>query len=262
MPGSSDRCGLLLDGRAVVLLVACSHFLERGVIIRTIFGETRRVRWKQLALARIASPKRQWRMHADRPETEAMQRGGSVKLQSLTVLGSGVAFMAGQAVLREDFDPRCACGRRARLWPRWRRRRWRGTRVAFDQGALRSGDRSTVHGVDQQVIGRGMQPRDCHFHGQARSLINVDPVDRRPHPRQPPTKRPRAPGCVRLRFPGARRAVAWNPVVRAPDGPAKESPRPRRPGRRARRGRLHRRRRRLETLGAGFTLVFALASHQ
>src|SRR5579871_4909720 len=89
------------------LPVACRHFRDEPGLFPV---RRRRIRRKELLLARIAGPEGVGAMFPDRPETEAVQGRRAVLLERIPVLVGGVAFVILEPVLRKNFIPGAHAG--------------------------------------------------------------------------------------------------------------------------------------------------------
>ena len=105
----------------------------------------------------------------------AMERAGAVLLQRATVLGRGVAFVRGKAVLRMDLVELAHEGVAVDL-------RYDGCSgdgetesIAIEEPGLRAGV-IDAEGIDEQMIGRYVEALDSEEHGETRGLVDIDRV--------------------------------------------------------------------------------------
>ena len=88
---------------------------------------------------------------ADRREGTPMKRRGTVLAQSFEVVGSGVTFVASEAVLRIHGVPFFHAGVTMSFGENGGGGDGNAARVAFDEGLLLD-ENIELHGVDEQII--------------------------------------------------------------------------------------------------------------
>ena len=99
-----------------------------------------------------------------------------MKAQGFEVVGSGVAFVAGEAVLRVDNIPFFHAGVAMRFGKDGCGGDGNAARVAFDERFLLDQD-IKLHSVNQQIIRLNGELLQRGSHGLAASLVNVPRVD-------------------------------------------------------------------------------------
>ena len=105
-----------------------------------------------------------------------MERGGTVEAQRFEVIGSGVTFVAGEAVLRVDHIPLFHAGVAMRFGKDGCGGDGNAAGVAFNQRLLLDED-IELHGVNQQIIRLNRELSQSRSHGLAAGLVNVPCVD-------------------------------------------------------------------------------------
>src|SRR5438132_1265863 len=112
----------------------------------------------------------------NRQKTEPVHESRAMLTQCAPVIGSRVAFVGGEIVLRKNLVPLIEAGIAVDLGKNGSRRNGPAARVTVDQGQLL--DRQ-VEGkrIDEQVIRLNVKRSDGPTHREPSGLIDVDLID-------------------------------------------------------------------------------------